>query len=780
MVELIPRESLNLAAINHIQHLADCPRQINVEAGKSLGLVKEVERRKINRGEETDPDTARNIRRRNTFTRINIIGSILRLYMPNDRIYSGYRKYKTRITHNIAERRKDSVCNFWYHGARNSSPKVLVCTRVMAPSKTVEATETNALPVRRRQLEIVTASPRFAPADPMEAEARFFRSCGIGKPHLARAIEDARRNDTTIEAELIAARHIRPDIYYRWLAECLGLPFLEKINPRSVLTPASVDILLVRDGPLRIHDRRGILTVIVPSARSLSTEQQRLSRRPELRSQLAVAAPASIRAAVWAANETARARFTTSALDERQREMSARTVLTGAQGFVLALMFCAIIAVVMIWPKTTLVITHVALSLLFLSVTLLRLVAAALGKRPPPPSLSPQDKLPVYTVLVALKDEEETAQQLVRSLHRLDWPKSRLDIKFICEQDDWKTIHALGAANPGPHCEIVRVPDLGPRTKPKALSYAMAGAKGDYVVLYDAEDIPSPGQLREAYGIFQGSDGRTGCVQSPLVIANYRKNWLTALFAIEYAGLFRSLVPFMGRFDLPVPLGGTSNHFPRKVLEEVGGWDPYNVTEDADLGMRLYRAGYRTVAAYHATIETAPETLSVWIRQRSRWLKGWAQTWLILMRNPRRTLREMGSSGFMLSQALIVGMLLSTLTHPFMYALIGLYLAKSAQGTTSSYGQLHSGLFMLDVASVASCYTAFAIMGLMHMTAREQQRISSRHLAMLPAYWLAMAWAAWIAILELGRKPHHWAKTPHAVHTEKPDGTKAQVAASGR
>ena len=137
-----------------------------------------------------------------------------------------------------------------------------------------------------------------------------------------------------------------------------------------------------------------------------------------VRAQLAVAAPASIRAAVWAANETARARFTTSALDERQREMSARTVLTGAQGFVLALMFCAIIAVVMIWPKTTLVITHVALSLLFLSVTLLRLVAAALGKRPPPPSLSPQDKLPIYTVLVALKDEEEVARDLLSQLPR--------------------------------------------------------------------------------------------------------------------------------------------------------------------------------------------------------------------------------------------------------------------------------------------------------------------------------------------------------------------------
>ncbi|WP_158285671.1 glycosyltransferase [Pseudohoeflea suaedae] len=621
-----------------------------------------------------------------------------------------------------------------------------------------------AFPGRRSRTELVGAAPRFTPPDPMEAEASFFRSCGIGKPHLARATEDAERNGTTIEAELIAARHIRPDIYYRWLAERLGLHFFERIDPKSVLTPASIDILLVRDGPLRVNDRNRILTVIVPSARTLSDEQQRLSRQPELRSRLAVASPASIRAAVWAANETARARLTTSALDERYREMSARTVLTGTQGFALALTFCALIAAFVTSPTPALVLTHIVLTLLFLSSSLLRLCAAALGKRPPPPVLPHLDKLPIYTVLVALKDEEVVVGQLVRSLHRLDWPKSRLDIKFICEQDDLKTMRALRAANPGPHCEIVRVPALGPKTKPKALSYAMAGAKGDYVVLYDAEDIPAPGQLREAYGIFRTSDGRTGCVQSPLVIANYRKNWVTALFAIEYAGLFRSLIPFMGRFGLPVPLGGTSNHFPRKVLEEVGGWDPYNVTEDADLGMRLYRAGYRTVAAYHATIETAPETLTVWTRQRTRWLKGWAQTWLILMRSPWRTLSEMGPYGFMASQVLIAGMLLSTLAHPLMYVLIGNYLANSALGTFSAHEPLHSGLFILDVASVASSYIAFAVMGLMHMTAREQQRIAPRHLAMLPVYWLAMAWASWIAMVELRRKPHHWAKTPHKAY----------------
>ncbi|MAY61362.1 MAG: glycosyl transferase [Rhizobiales bacterium] len=632
----------------------------------------------------------------------------------------------------------------------------------MAPSKPVSNIGMHRRGESRPRREAVAEAPSSAPTPAREAEAAFFRACGIGKPSVARALEAAETNGTSVESELIAARLIKPDIYYRWLAQYLELPFLERIDPRSVLASPAIDALLRRDGPLRIVDRERVLTVISPSASTLQRERRRLAERPALRSRFVVASPATIRAAVWTVEEEARVRRTTGALEEKRREHSARTVLTGFQGFCIGLALCAMIAVSLTWPIHTLVGVHLTMTAFFLSASLLRLLAAAFGKRPAAPILPREARgLPVYTILVALKDEAAMAGQLVRALERIDWPKTRLDIKFICEKSDTATVAALRAANPGPQCEIIFVPDHGPKTKPKALAYGMAGARGDYVALYDAEDIPAPAQLREAFAIFSASDGKVGCVQAPLVVSNFRQNWLSALFAIEYAGLFRALVPFLGRRGLPIPLGGTSNHFRRSVLDEVGGWDPYNVTEDADLGMRLYRAGYRTVAAYHATIETAPDTLPVWMRQRSRWLKGWLQTWLVMMRHPLRTMREMGAAGFFSAQVFIAGMMVSTLAHPFMYLFIAVYLAGRVMGVEASDGSPHGQLFLTDVVSVTSSYIAFATMGVLHMTRQEKRHIALRHMAALPAYWLAMGCAAWMAIFELPRKAHHWAKTPH-------------------
>jgi cellulose synthase/poly-beta-1,6-N-acetylglucosamine synthase-like glycosyltransferase len=649
----------------------------------------------------------------------------------------------------------------------------------MAPSKPMPPIGMQAQRDRRADLVVVDSALAAARSGELQGELSFFRACGIGKPTLVRAAEAARTNGTSVEAELIAARQIRPDIYYRWMAQNLGLPFFEQIDPASVLASPSIDALIKRDGPMRVADEDRVVTVISPSAATFGWERRRLAEKPELRSRLAVASPATIRTAAWTADEDARVRRTTSALYETRRDHSARTVLTGSQGFTIALVLSLVIALFVTWPVTSLIVLHATMTLLFLSASLMRLVAAAFGSRPKPPDLSgARTHLPVYTILVALKDEAAVAGQLVRALDRIVWPKSRLDIKFICEREDTATVAALKAANPGPHCEIVFVPDYGPKTKPKALAYGLAGARGAFVALYDAEDIPAPDQLLEAYTIFRSSDDRVGCVQAPLVVSNFRKNWLCALFAIEYAGLFRALVPFLGRLGLPIPLGGTSNHFPRAILEKVGGWDPYNVTEDADLGMRLYRAGYRTVAAYHATIEMAPETLPVWMRQRSRWLKGWLQTWLVLMRHPLRTTREMGLSGFLAAQIFIAGMMVATLAHPFMYAFIAAFLGSRALGIVSPDDPLHGGLFLTDVISVTSSYIAFATMGVMHMTKREKRGLSLRHLAMLPAYWLAMGFAAWIAVLELPRRAHHWAKTPHAVHNDDAPGQSAGAQAS--
>ncbi|PWV99898.1 cellulose synthase/poly-beta-1,6-N-acetylglucosamine synthase-like glycosyltransferase [Hoeflea marina] len=353
------------------------------------------------------------------------------------------------------------------------------------------------------------------------------------------------------------------------------------------------------------------------------------------------------------------------------------------------------------------------------------------------------------------------ASQLVAAMARLHWPRSLLDIKFICEAGDSATIAALAACRPGAECEVVIVPPLHPMTKPKALQYALQGARGSLVAVYDAEDVPHPAQLLEAHAAFALGGGRLACVQAPLAIANSGRNWITTLFALEYAGLFRMLIPFLDRHNLPILLGGTSNHFRREALIEVGGWDPYNVTEDADLGMRLYRRGFRTKAIWRATVESAPQTLAVWIRQRSRWYKGWTQTWLVLMRQPIRLARELGPVGFITFQLLLAGMLVSAAIHPMLalFLLASLYL--SWQGAVPPGWDLHAGLFAIDLFNVTASYLVFLCLGWRGMAPAEKARIPIRGIFLLPAYWIAMSVAAWRAVIQLPFKPHLWEKTPH-------------------
>lgn len=604
----------------------------------------------------------------------------------------------------------------------------------------------------------------------LTAEALFFVRCGFSKREMARIFVTAQHNRTSVERELIASGLLHPEIYYRFLADRLGLAYLDQIDPRDVLVDATLDAHLKRDAGIRIVHHGRIVSVLVPNARELAARAAFIAARPELREQIIVTTPRTVREAVWAARAEARVEEVTRLLDEGRPSASARRILSARQAYMLAAAKAGLVASLAIAPAATLLVAHIALSGFFLASNTMRISAGFLGSRPKRPALPakiPAD-LPIYTVLVALRHEAEIAPQLVRALGRLVWPKSKLDVKFICEADDHETISALRAAGPGPHCEIVKVPERQPMTKPKALQYALAGARGSLVAVYDAEDVPNPSQLLEAWSLFEAGDERLACVQAPLAIANYRDNWLTALFAVEYCGLFRALIPFLGRFGLPVPLGGTSNHFRRSALEAVGGWDPHNVAEDADLGFRLYRAGYRTRAAYHATIETAPDTMGVWLKQRGRWLKGWLQTWLVTMRHPVRALREFGLRGFLTFQVLIAGMLASALLYPAMLAIVVLFPVRLMLGIDPVPDGPHLMLWWLDLANIAASFFAFLFLGWRNLTPIERKDIPARRLAMLPAYWLIMSAAAWRALRQLVRKPHHWDKTPHPARPGAP------------
>lgn len=230
------------------------------------------------------------------------------------------------------------------------------------------------------------------------------------------------------------------------------------------------------------------------------------------------------------------------------------------------------------------------------------------------------------------------------------------------------------------------------------------------------------------------------------------------MFGVEYSALFNGVLPFLSKLGLPLPLGGTSNHFRRSVLEEIGAWDPYNVTEDADLGVRLARFGYHTGTITRPTFEPAPDSWGVWVPQRARWFKGWCQTWLVHMRAPGQLWSEIGTASFWALQILFAGLILSALAHPLMLGTLGWSAYNLSNG--SAFGTVHSVIFIIDAVNITLSYFAFLLLGWRTLDRHDRKQFW-KVVVFMPVYWMAMSVAATRAIVQLVRKPHHWDKTPH-------------------
>jgi cellulose synthase/poly-beta-1,6-N-acetylglucosamine synthase-like glycosyltransferase len=291
------------------------------------------------------------------------------------------------------------------------------------------------------------------------------------------------------------------------------------------------------------------------------------------------------------------------------------------------------------------------------------------------------------------------------------------------------------------------------------LNYALELVKSPYVVVYDAEDIPEPDQLRRALAAFADGGPEVACVQARLGIHNARQGWLARQFTIEYASLFDGQLPSLQRLGLPIPLGGTSNHFRVDRLKEVGGWDPYNVTEDADLGFRLARAGYRTRTIASTTWEEAPIALGSWVRQRTRWLKGWMQTYLVHTRRSARSRRALGWWPWLGLHVLIGGMLLSALVHPFVLFSIA-WQALNGNLPAPSAEPWERALVWIGLANFALGYVSAMLAAAIAAWRRGWKRLSFEALLM-PAYWLLISFASYRALAQLISAPHLWEKTAH-------------------
>ena len=627
-----------------------------------------------------------------------------------------------------------------------------------------DAAESTAIgDVSGPRTSLVTDSAQEPALRTLPPAEQLARALGLTPADLAAASARCRMNGTSLAAELIAAQVVTEERYCRALATLLGLPFLEQIEPSLVVMRKAVRFeALSRDGdlpPVFYYSHERPLLLVAPLNASVD-DLLRLTRgKPEFRQRLRIVAPTTLRKAIQARSRASLMRAAVSGLAEAAPSHSARTVMTGYQGFVLGLLGASLAALAIFDFGRLALVIHAAGSLAFLACVLLR-VAAAMVARPLKLArieTDPCAPVPIYSVLVALRHEADIVPELLVALGKIDWPRSRLEIKLICESDDAATRAALAAHDLHPCVEVIVVPAGNPRTKPKALAYALPQCKGEFVVLYDAEDRPHPLQLREAWDRFSREGRELGCLQAPLVISRSRP-LLPRLFALEYAALFRGLLPRLASWNALLPLGGTSNHFRREALDAVGGWDPYNVTEDADLGLRLTRFGYRVDLITRPTHETAPADYDTWLPQRTRWFKGWMQTWLVHMRSPRTLMRDLGPGNFALMQVLFAGMVLSALAHVFfVITIIALGTTLAVKGALPTN---HAAILALDIFNVAAGYTAFLILGRRTLAPSERPGFWTVAAA-TPLYWLALSHGAWRAVWHLIRQPHHWEKTPH-------------------
>ena len=462
-------------------------------------------------------------------------------------------------------------------------------------------------------------------------------------------------------------------------------------------------------------------------------------------------------------------------LGSLDRHLSAAAPMATWQKLVLPLLAGLTLAAVAMAPAATIPVLLALLTVPFLCVALIRLAGwrelrrdtrAGPGLQPIAPRHGDDATLPIYSIMVPLHDEAEVLPRLMRALTTLDYPAARLDIVLVLEEADAKTRNAAVALDLPGNVRTIVVPAGGPQTKPKACNFALGLVHGEYVVVYDAEDRPEASQLRLALDRFADDDATLACVQARLNTYNADAGFLTRQFSIEYTVLFDAILPALERLGLPLPLGGTSNHFRVAALRAIGAWDPYNVTEDADLGIRLARRGFRTATIASTTWEEAPEELGNWWRQRTRWLKGWMQTYLVHMRRPWQLKRELGLKAFLGLQVLMGGILISVLGHPFIYVLVG-YEAWSGHLMAAPETAGDVALLVFATVSLALGLISSMGVGMAAVVQRRRPWLAPWALAM-PLYWLLISFAGYRALIQLVRQPFLWEKTRHGAATEDP------------
>lgn len=450
-------------------------------------------------------------------------------------------------------------------------------------------------------------------------------------------------------------------------------------------------------------------------------------------------------------------------------DQSAIHRLSGMQMFILiALLFEVIFFFVVNW-HAALVIIVALLTLLYFADLLFNLYLIYRSFSKPSEIEITDDEInskttwPSYTILCPLYKEWQVIPQFVTAMSQLNYPKDKLQVMLLLEEDDRQTIDEVKKINLPDFFQVVIVPDSKPKTKPKASNYGLKYATGDFVVIYDAEDIPDPMQLKKAVLAFEKSNKRIKCIQAKLNFYNPHQNLLTRVFTAEYSLWFDLVLTGLQSIHAPIPLGGTSNHFHRKDLVKLKGWDSFNVTEDCDLGMRLVKQGFQTAVINSTTLEEANSNLKNWFGQRSRWIKGYIQTYLIHMRDPRQFFKHWREPHAITFQLVVGGKVLSMFINPLMWVITLCYFLFRANIGTFIESFFPAPVLYMGVISLLLgnfLYVYYYMIG----CAKHGHHELVKYGVFIPFYWLAMSIAAWIAVYKLIVAPHHWSKTKHGLH----------------
>lgn len=605
----------------------------------------------------------------------------------------------------------------------------------------------------------------WGPLEPVEAPGIPVEMRGIAQGldpavlHYAR--RRAERLGTGLDETLLATGHASPDTLAQAAARDLGIDF-EPLDPagfKAVPKLATADVcFLLRSGVMRTTDGR-----LVAAARGVQLRRlaAALAERPELRERVSLTTPERLSRFVHARFGRQLGSLAAYRLRDQQPHQSAGTL--HASRYLFGLIACLLAALFLTTTATSFIgawILPGLVALMLIGSATLKLAACTIPPQRPPRPARDDKSLPGYSLIVPLYREARVVPQLVDALDGIDYPREKLQILMVIEPDDEATATALALHARRPGFEIIVASPVGPRTKPKALNAALPFARGSVIGIYDAEDVPDPLQLRHVCGRLNArGNQRIGCVQARLVIDNLADGWISRQFAAEYAGYFDVVLPMLGLCRLPLPLGGTSNHFRRAALDDVNGWDPFNVTEDADLGVRLARAGWGTDVIASATDEEAPHRLGAWMRQRTRWYKGWMQTLLVHIRQPLRMGREAGWAETLTLLFLLGSGTAAALLHPVLFAsvLLGLFLEPVHELSFTST--------LLD--GVWFCVLVAGLLGTVLSTLLGMQRRRIPGMIgvalTMPVYWLMMSAAAWRALIALVTAPSHWEKTEHGL-----------------